>query len=70
MGAGIVEILKSIKVELTMPLIVKTDNTAAQMLAQEGCSWRTRHFAVKAAGIREQVQLGSVELQHVPGREQ
>ena len=49
---------------------MKTDNQAAEKLAAEGGSWRTRHFCVKAAGIRQQVALGLVSLEHVPGTAQ
>ena len=48
---------------------IRTDNSAAEQLSIEGSSWRTRHFSVKAKGIRQQVRLGLINLSHVSTKE-
>eukprot|EP00971_Amphidinium_carterae_P323811 6435366-Amphidinium_carterae.1 len=52
------------------PLLARTDNEAARLLSKDGSSWRTRHFAVKAEGLRQQVALGLLTVEHVAGVEQ
>jgi len=69
LAAGIREVLKSVGIDIGC-IPVCTDNMAARDLAEEGGSWRTKHFAVKAEGIRQQVRLGNAEVRHVPGTEQ
>ena len=44
-------------------------NMGKEFLAHEGASWRTRHFAVKAQGLREQIEIGQCKLKHVAGTE-
>ena len=69
LAAGIKEILSSLGLELGK-VHLKTDNSAALALAHEGSSWRTRHFAVKAEGLRQQIAIEQIKVTHVPGTEQ
>ena len=66
LGAGIRELAGSIGFPVGSFRIL-TDNMAAKGLAHEGGSWRTRHFCVKAQGLRQQVALALVEVSHTPG---
>ena len=69
LGAGIRESLHAFGIDLNL-LTIKTDNMAAKGLSEEGSSWRTRHFAVKAEGLREQIALELAQAEHVPAVEQ
>lgn len=69
MAAGIREVLKTLGITIGF-IPVNTDNDAARGLAEEGGSWRTKHFCVKAEGLRQQVRLGNARISHVPGYDQ
>ncbi|CAE7249757.1 RE1, partial [Symbiodinium natans] len=48
--------------------ILRVDNTSAlAMLAGGQGSWRTRHLKVRSAHVRQQVELGLLEVEHVDG---
>ena len=68
LSAGVRELMATIGHQhASIQIKNKTDNEAARKLAEEGGSWRTRHFCVKADGLRQQVALGLVEVMHIPG---
>ena len=69
LAAGVREVMISLGITLDK-IAIFTDNAAALALAHEGASWRTRHFAVKAQGLREQIEIGQCKLKHVAGTEQ
>ena len=69
MVSGLRETLGSVGVNIGL-VEMRTDNSAAERLSIEGSSWRTRHYAVKASGIRQQVRLGLLKLSHVGTKDQ
>ena len=40
------------------------DNQAALAITERGANWRTRYFAVRAARIREELDLDKITLRH------
>ena len=64
--AGIRELIDEMRVPVGQ-IVLLTDNLAAKSLSQEGSSWRTRHFAVKAERLRQQQLLGLAQVSHIAG---
>ena len=46
--------------------VIKVDNTAAIVIAENGGSWRTRYFSVRGNRICEEIQQGTIKLEHEP----
>ena len=50
--------------------VIQGDNQAAIALAKNGGTWRSRHFAVKAAALRQALKLGWAKVAFVASEEQ
>lgn len=60
---GFQNILYSVQLDLESNLFC--DNRAALQNAREGCSWRSRHYLIKAAALRDYYKKGLVSLSYV-----
>ena len=73
MGHVMLEGLEAVLDSLSRPPGVPTlygDNSASICLARRQGSWRTRALAIKAAGLRSRLDLGTFVLQFVPTKDQ
>jgi hypothetical protein len=62
--------MESVYIELSKPTTMLTDNMPTVTLAGEGNHLRrSRHFVVRTAFLKEQVEMGTVVIRHVPGSE-
>ncbi len=62
--------LESVGIEVSKPTTMMTDNMSTVTLAGEGNHLRrSRHFVVRTAFLREQVEMGTVIVRHVAGVE-
>jgi hypothetical protein len=60
--------LKSIYIEFKMPTEVLTDNQPTVTLSNEGNHLRrSKHYVVKTSFLKEQVEMGTIVVKHVPG---
>jgi hypothetical protein len=60
--------LMSIKINTSLPVLILVDNKGVTILAQDGNHLkRSRHFVIKTAYIKEQQELGIVNIQYVSG---
>lgn len=60
--------MESIGMEVTKPTKIFTDNMPAVLLAADGNHLkRSRHFIVRTAFIKEQVEKGIIKIEHISG---
>ena len=53
-----------------MPTKLYTDNQSAIALADEGNHLRrSKHYVVRTAYLRENVEVGNISIHHIPGTE-
>ena len=62
------EIFEELGIRVTA--VIQGDNQAAIALAKNGGTWRSRHFAVKAAALRQALKLGWAKVAFVASEEQ
>ena len=58
------EVMREMGLEVELPTLFG-DNQAALSLARNGGTWRSRHYAVKAAGLRQAIKCRWIDLQFV-----
>jgi hypothetical protein len=62
--------LSSIGIEVQVPTQIFVDNMPTVTLTGEGNHLkRSKHFVVKTTFLKDQVEYGTVEIQHLPGTE-
>ena len=62
--------VKHLGVSVEDPTGIYTDNMPLVNLASEGNHLRkSKHYVVKTTFVKEQVQMGTISVQHVPGKE-
>ena len=67
---GIVEAMADMNPSTQVRQCLRMDNAAAIKSVQHVMtSWRNRHFAIRAAWIRDELATGGVEVSHKPGKE-
>lgn len=60
--------LDSIGIKIDKPTKILTDNMPAVLLAADGNHLkRSKHFVVRTAYLKEQVENGIIEVEHIPG---
>jgi hypothetical protein len=60
--------LESIFIKIVKPTIILVDNSPVVILSQDGNHLkRSKHFIIKVSYIKEQNQIGNVDVQHIQG---
>ena len=62
---GVRALLEEWRVVILQPILA-VDNKSALTIAEQGGSWRTRYFAVRASRITEEALLGRLSLRYCP----
>jgi hypothetical protein len=62
--------LESIDITIKLPTSLYTDNQSAIALSDEGNHLRrSKHYVVRTAYLREQVEAGNISINHIAGTE-
>ena len=63
------QLFQFLKIEIVLPMVIKCDNQGAVFLARNESSTRTKHVDVRHHFIRDLVEQGIIQLEHVNTKE-
>eukprot|EP00975_Prorocentrum_lima_P002814 620372-Prorocentrum_lima.AAC.1 len=65
----VTNVIEASRSEVGLPLMLLQDNESCiRTLTTEVSSWRSRHYALKAAWIRDTIACQHIDVKYTPGK--